>query len=515
MQKQENFSSQIAETRKSILVRSSNPNIIWIPVYIVVVSLLLFQIFSDWAYDDPYITYRYSQNLINGTGFVYNANERVLSTTTPLFALLLACLAPLWDNLPKLANLIGTISLAVGAVFIWDLAKTWKSPPIGWAGLLLYPSFPLMLTTIGSETPLYLALCLGSFATYARRSFKLTAILSALALLTRPDGILVVIILSIDFLIRIRRPIPWVAVLLFLGITIPWFTFAWIYFGSPIPATLVTKQQQGLMTISQRFPAGFVSLIKQYVRKFNYRIEAALVILGGGYLGIESYRNKNFRRWLLFFGWIVLYFLAYTALGVSRYFWYYAPLIPGIVGLVGLGAASVVLSAFVFQRLLFKQQFRNNKNINFTSIANVLVVLLIAFLALFQFRDLYNLRSSSDKRIDIYRAIGEWFQANTPPDTTIGTLEVGIIGYYSQRHMVDFAGLLIPDIAAQFSNEKHYDDAALWAAREYQPNYIVIHEGTLPTLQEQYIKPDCDLLQTFIGQKYGFTNNMYIYQCNK
>jgi len=80
---------------------------------------------------------------------------------------------------------------------------------------------------------------------------------------------------------------------------------------------------------------------------------------------------------------------------------------------------------------------------------------------------------------------------------------------------VDFAGLLIPDIAAQFSNEKHYDDAALWASREYQPNYIVIHEGTLPTLQEQYIKPDCDLLQTFIGQKYGFTNNMYIYQCNK
>jgi len=48
-----------------------------------------------WAYkgqpgDDPYITYRYAYNLVAGNGFVFNAGERVQSTTAPLFTILLA-----------------------------------------------------------------------------------------------------------------------------------------------------------------------------------------------------------------------------------------------------------------------------------------------------------------------------------------------------------------------------------------------------------------------------------------
>ena len=66
--------------------------------------------------------------------------------------------------------------------------------PVGWAGLLLYPTFPLLLGTLGSETPLYLAFCLSAFAFYARKKYSLTAICVALAVLTRPDGILVAFI---------------------------------------------------------------------------------------------------------------------------------------------------------------------------------------------------------------------------------------------------------------------------------------------------------------------------------
>src|SRR5205085_5147793 len=48
-----------------------------------------------WAFrgqpgDDPYVTYRYAYNLAHGNGFVFNAGERVQSTTTPLFTLILA-----------------------------------------------------------------------------------------------------------------------------------------------------------------------------------------------------------------------------------------------------------------------------------------------------------------------------------------------------------------------------------------------------------------------------------------
>lgn len=126
-----------------------------------------------------------------------------------------------------------------------ELSNTWKSPGVAWLGLLLYPAFPLLHRTLG-HTLLYLAFCLSAFAFYSRQRYSLTAVCLALAVLTRPDGILLAFVLAVHFLVQIRRPIPWVALALFLGITIPWFVFAWTYFGSPLPVTLSSRQ--GIMT---------------------------------------------------------------------------------------------------------------------------------------------------------------------------------------------------------------------------------------------------------------------------
>lgn len=81
----------------------------------------------------------------------------------------------------------------------------------------------------------------------------------ALAILTRLDGVLVACILGLHYFLRIRRPIPWLALAVFLGLTTPWFVFAWVYFGSPIPATLAVKQQQGAMAISPEFCSRLVN----------------------------------------------------------------------------------------------------------------------------------------------------------------------------------------------------------------------------------------------------------------
>src|SRR5215208_2469417 len=180
--------------------------------YFVGTSLLINYFFSNWAYDDPFITYRYAANLQHGLGFVYNPNERVLSTTTPLFTILLALFGNLRTDLPHLARTIGAFSLGIGGFILWDLAQTWKSPLVGWAGLLLYPTFPLLVGTLGSETPLYLAFCLAAFTLYARQRYLLTAVWVALATLTRPDGFLVALILATHFIVWIQRPIPWRAI---------------------------------------------------------------------------------------------------------------------------------------------------------------------------------------------------------------------------------------------------------------------------------------------------------------
>ena len=147
----------------------------------------------------------------------------MLSITSPLFAGILAAGGLLWPDLPRLANLLGAFFLALGALLLLDLGKSWKTPLVGLCALWLYPSFPLLLSTLGSEMPLYLVLCLGSFALYARRRYTWGAAVAALAALTRPDGLLVPLLLAADFVLKKHRPVPWRAVFIFLALTLPVF----------------------------------------------------------------------------------------------------------------------------------------------------------------------------------------------------------------------------------------------------------------------------------------------------
>jgi hypothetical protein len=487
-------------------------------LYLLLATVTLYAMFYQRAYDDPFITYRYADNLSTGAGFVYNRNpiqsasERVQSTTTPLFTLLLALLAPVWGDLPHLAILIGVISLAAGALLLWELAAEWKASWSGWAGLLLYPLFPLAVTPLGSETPLYIAFCLGAYAAYTRKSYRVTAACAALATLTRPDGLLVALILGIDFTIRYFKrpastPIPWAAILIFLGLLLPWFVFAWVYFGSPLPATLAAKQQQGAMAVSQRFAQGFLTTLGWY-KSWRYVLEGVLALLGLAYV------IRRARRWLLFLAWPGLYFVAYSILGVSRYFWYYTPLVPGFLMLAGLGLQAIAplqwtnLSAW--QKYFAWVPVLARKTL--IQLGPTLVGCILGVLCLAQAGGLVRLRQP-DVRYSIYRAAGEWLAAYTPQEAVIGALEVGILGYYARRPMVDFAGLIQPGVASQLAVGGNYDQAAMWAAARYQLQYLVLFPGDFPQLEQEYVARRCHLKVTFSVPKDSLERDLAVYAC--
>ena len=480
----------------------------WYLIYIIVVTGILFGLFSQWAYDDPFITYRYAYNLAHGVGFVYNPGEYVLSTSTPLFTLLLSVFSFFNVDLPRTAVFIGCLSLAVGGLFIWDLSQSWGQPLVGLAGIWLYPTFTLLLSTLGSETPLYLAFCLGALACYARRRYHFTALLAALAVLTRGDGALLAAVLAAHYLFWVRRPIPWRAVGLFLAILLPWVIFSWIYFGSPLPVTLMVKQHQGEMAISQRFAAGFVTTVRNYVSFWQYWVETALAILGAVYLVGRK------RIWGLILGWTILYFVAYSALGVSRYFWYYAPLVPGFIVLVGLGinllvaaGEKAVLKISVATHIsdLVSDPIRNR---------NILAALLVVPLVLAQGQNVYQLRSFSDRRVAVYTTIGEWLQKNSLAQSVVGTLETGIIGYYAQRPMVDFAGLIQPAVAAQLGPASTYEDSGLWVVKHYHLDYLVLMDGLFPSLERGFVAEHCQPAKRFTSAEYGYSADLVVYSCN-
>jgi hypothetical protein len=448
-------------------------------------------LFINHAYDDPFITFRYADNLRRGLGFVYNPGERVLSTTAPFYALLLAGLGHFWANLPRLSNLISALSLGLGGVFLYHIGQRWEESLAGIVAAVLFPFFPLMASTFGAETCFYVMLCLGAFALYASKHYGAAMALTALATLTRSDGVLVAAVLGAHFLITQRR-IPWRPMLLFALLIAPWYLFSWGYFGSPLPVTLAAKQHQGQMAISDSFPQGFIRLLRNYAKHPLYWLHGALALLGMGYAFAKA------RKWIPMLAWGVLYFASYTFLGVSRYFWYYAPLIPVILTTVGLGVAAV---KHWLPRWL-RQRWRGR----------LLLVALLALLLWPQGRVLWYVHQHPDQRVNIYREVGIWLNQNTPSDASVGTLEVGIIGYYARRRMIGFAGLIQPDVADQMGKETTYQDTARWTTRQYHPDYLVLGANWYPELEQDIVFPHCISVQTFTREDYP--SKLIVYQCD-
>ena len=208
------------------------------------------------------------------------------------------------------------------------------------------------------------------------------------------------------------------------------------------------------------------------------------------------------RGWLLLVGWTALYALAYTLLGVTNYFWYYAPLAPGIIAAISLALGS--MSTRDGEETLW----RWHQNIKWGA------VFLLVFLAFLQAGDLYRFREFRDTRFPAYRAVGEWLTENTASDAEIGTLEVGIMGYYARpRSMIDFAGLIQPAVSEVFGPGTNYQVSARWAVKTYQPDYLVLQKGLFPKLETEIGERGCRIIKSFPSAETGYSFDLEIYDC--
>jgi hypothetical protein len=462
---------------------------------VLCIGILLIVVFQAYGYDDPYITYRYTYNLLQGKGLVYNVGEPVLSTTAPGYALLLAL--PGWINGdPALwGNVLSAVGLALGAISLYGWAHEAGSAAgvepavVGWVAALLLLTFPLCVMSFGSEMCFYIGATLAGLRAYARgRPARAMAWLAA-ATLVRPDGALAAGLVVLHQVLS-RRRFPWKAVALYLAITLPWVAYATWTYGSPIPVTLGAKQAQGRMAISDSYLRGAVDMLAVHARKPLYWLYVPL-----GAIGVWQIVKRK-QTWWMLLAWTACTFLAYTTLGVSRYFWYYVPLAPGVLASVAVGVG------WIYRRLSFVGPPAGRW---------ALTVALVAALLVPNMRGLVYIYRHPDVRLPVYRRAGQWIDAHLPAQASVGALEVGILGYYARRRIVDFAGLIQPQVQAQMSQETTYQDTAAWAVEHYRPRYLAINGDWFPGW-EASVLASCRPLQTFAEQ--GFKGNFTVYECN-
>ncbi len=237
----------------------------WLVFAGVFAFALAFAAFTHHAWEDYYITYRVSKNLATGHGLVYTPGERVHVFTSPLNVLIPAGLSVLTGNTSDqlvlwLFRVLSAGLLGGAAVLLFDTAR--KNSLSGLATTALIGMFALDAKIVdfsinGQEVAFmmfFLALMLHALTVRSGWTVLKLGLAGAGLMWTRPDGFIYFGVIAAGFLLfNAGEPIGQsrkglFKVFLRAGVLttvlyLPWILWAWHYFGSPIPHTIIAKEQ--------------------------------------------------------------------------------------------------------------------------------------------------------------------------------------------------------------------------------------------------------------------------------
>jgi len=194
--------------------------------------------------DDGFITMRYAHNAVLGRGLVYNEGEYIFGVSTPSFLAWVTALRMVSSHhvLPELvvrSNVVwlATASVAVGWL-IQALSRSRWVAVVGVCTTLVHPKF-LDISTGAMEGFLFVTVVLAALAAMASTRVRWAALAVGIAVITRPEGLLLGMIYGVWWLRSGGR--DRVAVAIAAGPLVAWCGLAGWYFGSPWPHSLVAK----------------------------------------------------------------------------------------------------------------------------------------------------------------------------------------------------------------------------------------------------------------------------------
>lgn len=429
------------------------------------------------SFDDAYITYRYAHNIALGRGFVYNIGEPVLGTTTPLYALILAGLSLIWPDIPVLSHYIGMLAWMLCVPVVYGIGQTEKRDIVGIVAAALTALNPLFLMVSGMETSLYVLLILLTFYLHLKEQSIWAALCAGLTFLTRWDGVLVIGTLLFTEMLRHKGACLRASLICAL-IVIPWLVYSYATFGSIFPNTFYAKVGQG-----RNWGLGGTE-IGSFVRGLSriaasaYARNRLFVLLPVFWLpGLFSVIYRKTGWWLLLL-WTVVYTGGYISLGVLQFTWYYPPLVPGLALLTAEGIEVVAR----FGSLHLKQRWWR-----FSLVAAFCTFCLIPHMDWM----VKSHKTQMGAHSATYFETGHWLRTHTPPESSVALLEIGIIGFYSDRTIVDTMGLVSPEMVGHLGS---WLQTLQFAVNYYWPDYVVALEGTAwmylvrePWFEEAYV----------------------------
>ncbi len=419
---------------------------------------MVFALFTQNVWEDYYITFRASKNLAEGHGLVFQIGERLHTFTSPLGVLLPAALswlthsdtAALW-----LFRIISSTAFAGAAGMMWSILRVHGAgTPARWISLiiLLSSTTAVAFTINGMETGLLLFFCMMTFSEMTRpdgiRVFRLGLALAGM-MWTRPDAFVPAGALMLGALVFIRpasasadgktlgaigRALAWAA-----AIYGPWVAWAWWYYGSPVPNTIIAKAG---LSPKISFPGYLFSAPFKYITgdsSMNQLFAPIYSTFGGwppmlislftvmaivsGFLWLFPKVNRVGRAASL-----MVFIGSFYLQAIPLFPWYLPVWILG--GAMALGCGVETCLNALKPQSLGRRLLRSGA---------VIVMLMLAAglgLSAWQTRQQQRLIEDGNRH-----AIGLWLASHAKPGDTVMLECLGYIGYYSQLKMLDYPGL--------------------------------------------------------------------------
>lgn len=397
----------------------------WVLFLSAVCIRLVFHLYSGFITDDAFITFRYAENIANGIGFVFNPGERVLGTSTPLFTLLLSLCALLRVGLPLASVSVSLIAAGLTAILVYRLTIEYGLTRLAWLPPLIYILWPRSIAaeTCGMETALFTLLVTGTFFLYRLKRYDFALILASLALLCRPEGAIVMAIITVAVIFRGgKAAIPkFILPLLLLA---SWSLFSLGYFGALVPNSIPAK----LALYSE---TGSGSSLEHAAYLFALHspfgwISTLLAMAGVILLAVR--RRLPVPEILLVL--IMLLFLTFSH--THLFFWYVVPIYP---------IYSILVAVPLLTFLDALPHFQRHKRLAALAVGIVIAIPLIA--ATVSTAESY--RSEQDVLERVHKRIGLYLAENVKHGGLVAAEDIGYIGFYSGATILDRDGLVSPE----------------------------------------------------------------------
>ena len=187
-------------------------------------------------------------------------------------------------------------------------------PLWGWLAFVALLANPLLMSTLGLESVLFTTLSIATVYFLLTKQFGALAVTCALLTLTRPEGVLLLLVV-LCFLPDTRARLR--ALFLYALFLAPWYLFSWVRLGSLLPDTFIYKTRQSWDTVS------FWGGMMLYAQRFPFETFLTFAFLPFAALAWLKPVRRHRSLVLVLVGATGLHYLGYALLGVPPYHWYY------------------------------------------------------------------------------------------------------------------------------------------------------------------------------------------------